>query len=308
MADFTSGMTSIGDLDDSIITEFEAQFLFSLAEMGTMDQFVTYRRNIGAKEIEIPKYDQLSLATTPLTDKEDPASESVVDSKVTLTPAEHGNTVTSTALVNKQTGGLADIAIPRLIGMNMGRTLNKLAILAADASTNEITVAANVGATVAGDIITPTEMGKMFNRLAGGNVDPLVAGDYILVAHDDVIHDLREGTTVGSWQDVLKYTQPGQILKNEVGMFKGFRVIRDNLSTILVDGGVGSVDVYSSYFLGFNALGKAVSADPQMRITGPFDKLGRFLNVGWFGCLKYLIIEQNALFVLRSSSSVGDNV
>ena len=151
-------------------------------------------------------------------------------------------------------------------------------------------------------------MGKMFNRLAGGNVDPLVAGDYILVAHDDVIHDLREGTTVGSWQDVLKYTQPGQILKNEVGMFKGFRVIRDNLSTILVDGGVGSVDVYSSYFLGFNALGKAVSADPQMRITGPFDKLGRFLNVGWFGCLKYLIIEQNALFVLRSSSSVGDNV
>ena len=85
-------------------------------------------------------------------------------------------------------------------------------------------------------------------------------------------------------------------------------MIKDNLSTIDADAGVGgTVDVYKSYFMGFNALGKAVSQEAQLKMTGPFDKLARFLNVGWVGCLKYLIIDQDALEVGISSSSVGDN-
>ena len=126
-----------------------------------------------------------------------------------------------------------------------------------------------------------------------------------MIAHDDVIHDIREQSGANSWIDAHKYALPEALLRNEVGMYKGFRVIRDNLSTIVVDEGVANADVYHSYCVGFNALGYAVSHDIEMRATGPFDKLGRFVNLGWYGCLKYQVIEEQALVLLKSCSSVG---
>ena len=96
-------------------------------------------------------------------------------------------------------------------------------------------------------------------------------------------------------------------LKTKLDMYKGFRIIRDNLSTIVTDGGDVTTDLYYSYFMGFNALGWAVSQDIGMVATGPFDKLNRFVNMGWLGCFNYKIIEQEALVVARTASSVGAN-
>ncbi len=309
MADFTTVMTSVADVDDSIIQEFDQQFIIATAQQQIMDQFVSYKKEIGAKSIELPKYENLALATTPLTDKEDPASEALIDSKVVLIPAEYGKVVTTTKLANVQTGGTSDRAASRLVGINAGRTQDKLAILAMDASTNSLfpgsVVAEN--ALVAGDIMASELMNRAYNKLARRSVPGVVGSDFVMVAHDDVIHDLRESSAAGSWLDVNKYALPGEVLKNELGMFRGFRVVRDNLATIGTDAGAGTVDSYRSYFMGFNALGKAVSQEAQLKMTGPFDKLARFLNVGWVGCLKYLIIDQDALEVGISSSSVGSN-
>jgi hypothetical protein len=90
-------------------------------------------------------------------------------------------------------------------------------------------------------------------------------------------------------------------------MYKGFRIVRQNDSTIGADAGAGTVDSYRSYFVGFNALGKAVSQPAGMTVTGPFDKLGRFLNIGWYAALTYSIVEADALVVGISSSSRGAN-
>lgn len=309
MADFTTGMTSIADVDDSIIQEFDQQFLIATAQEQIMDQFTSYKRDIGAKSIDLPKYNQLALATTPLTDKEDPASEALVDSKVTLTPAEYGNVVTTTKLANMQTGGTSDRAAARLVGINAGRTQDNLAILAMDASANELfpSGVATEAALVAGDIMASELLNRAYNQLARRSVSGVIGGDFVMVAHDDVIHDLRETSAAGSWLDVNKYALPGEVLKNELGMYRGFRIVRDNHATIGTDAGAGTVDSYRSYFMGLNALGKAVSQEAELRITGPFDKLQRFLNMGWVGCLQYLIIDQDALEVGVTSSSVGAN-
>lgn len=307
---FTVNMTGTTEVPDSIIEEYDAEFRVAFAEMGSMTQFATLKREIGAKAINLPKYEQLNLALTPLDEKEDVDSEALVDSKVIIIPAEYGNAVTTTTLASLQTGGMVDRASARMVGINAGRTQNKLAILACDAGTNIILPVGRALVTEieAGDTMDATFMGKAYNLLARNNVPGLSGNDYFMVAHDDVIHDIREQSGANSWIDAHKYALPEALLKNEVGMYKGFRVVRDNLSTIVTDGGLGAVDVYNSYFLGFNAFGYAESSPIEMVATGPFDKLNRFVNMGWKGCFNFKIVEQQALVVGKTSSSVGSNV
>ena len=306
---FTINLSGTAEVDDSIREEFDVEFRVAFAEQGSASQFASLRRDIGAKLINLPKYDQLALATTPLVEKDDPDSEALVDSKVQITPQEYGNVVTTTKLASLQTGGMVDRAAARMVGINAGRTQNKLAILALDAGT-QIQLADGVATVALIDVantVDSAELGLAFNKLARKNVPGLSGNDYFLLAHDDVIHDIREQSGANSWLDTHKYALPEAILRNEVGMYKGFRIVRDNLSTITTDAGVGTVDVYNSYAIGFNALGWAVSQDIGMVATGPFDKLARFINMGWLGCFNYLIIDNEALVVIKSSSSVGAN-
>ena len=311
---FTTNLTGTAQVDDSIILEFDKQFLLSYESMGIADQFVSYKKQIGAKSISIPRYDHLALATTPLTETDDVVSEALVDSEVTFTPVEYGNVVTTTKLASLQTGGsgsqggTADMAAARVVGINMGRTSNKLALLAADASANVI-YANDATSTVtldAADIMSSTELDEVYNKLARASV-PAIGSEYVALMHDDVIHDLRATSAAGTWVDVNKYARPDEVLKNEVGMYKGFRIIRDNLCLLQADGGSGTVDAYTSYFLGLDALGKAASQEPTMIATGPFDKLARFINIGWHGCFQYKILQQDALWTVESASSVGAN-
>ena len=308
---FTNGMTTTAQVDDSIVEEFEAQFLLSYAEMGELDAFASWKRDINAKSIDIPRYDQLSLATTPLTEDEDPDSEALADSKVNLQPEEYGKVVTTTKLANLQAGGKPDLAAAQLVGMNMARTEAKLFLLAADASANVLFPGAvgSEGALTDSDVMDSSTMNRVYNKLSRTSVPglPSAGGDYVMIAHDDVIHDIRDGAGAGTWQDLHKYSLPGEALKNEVGMYRGFRVVRNNLATLTADGGSGTVDSYTSYFVGFNGIGKAVGQDPRMVISGPFDKLQRFLNVGWLGCMKYGIVQPDAVYLVKSASSVGAN-
>ena len=306
---FTLQMTGTPDVPDSIRQEYDTEFMLALAEQGVGSQLATVKRDIGAKNITIDKYDHLGLAVTPLVEDEDVESEKLVTSGVIITPKEFGKVVTTTKLSNLQTGGKVDRAAARLVGINAGRSTNKLSLLTMDASTNRIYSDGAGTATIdAGDIMTSTLMGKVYNKLSRANALGIQGNDYVMVAHDDVIHDIREGSGANSWIDAHKYALPEQLLRNEVGMYKGFRVIRDNLSTIQIDAGVGAVDVYNTYFVGFNALGYGESNGIEMRATGPFDKLGRFINMGWYGVYDYEIVEQDALWVVESSSSVGVNV
>lgn len=309
LADFTTGMTSVSDVDDSIIEEWDKAFTIAYDEMGQALQYVTYKKQIGSKQISIPRYDNMSLATTPLTDKEDLDSEVLSDSDVTLTPAEYGNVVTKTLLASMQTGGIVDSAAAKLVAINMGRTENKLALLAADASTNirRVNGRATTGEVLVGDIASGTELGILYNKLRRASVPPLAGNKFVFICHDDVAHDLREESGAGSWQDINKYTSSEPILSGEIGTYKGFKIVTDMLSLLSEDAGDSNVDVYTSYAIGFNALGWAVSKPGTLRISGPFDKLGRFLNVGWFALEQFKIIEQQALWTLQSSSSIGSN-
>lgn len=304
---FTTNLTGTTELDDSIVEIFDQAYLIAVGQDNVLEQFASVKEDIGAKTIHMPKYARLGLATTPLTETEDVVSDALSDTDVAFTPAEYGKVVTTTNLSNLQTGGKADMAAARLIGINHGSTLDKLAILALDGATNTYVVGGTAEGSVVGTQVADAAFFNYFyNKLARASVGK-IGGAYVSVLHDDVIHDLRTDTTAGGWIDVNKYANPETVLMNEVGMYKGFRVVRDNNASYANQSGAGTVDLYNSYFLGFNALGKAVSQTGRMTITGPYDKLGRFLNIGWYEVCKYGLVDTDAAWLGKCASSVGAN-
>ena len=311
MADFTSGMTGAAEVSDSRVIAFNQAFILENEQSQVLDaNIVSIQESINAKSFNFPRYGTLAMATTPLTAKEDPASTVLADTEIVLTPEEFGNVVTTTKLANLQSVGKVDVAAAQLVGRNAGRTQDGLCILEMDAAQagQTIITAASEAALVAGDVVDGAFLEDAYNKLARASI-PAIGDQYIMVAHDDVISDIRDdASAAGGWTDVNKYNAQEVVLRNEVGMYKGFRLVRQNDSTIGVDAGASNVDSYRSYFVGFNAVGKAISEPARMTITGPFDKLGRFLNIGWYAALKYLIVEADALVVGISSASRGDNV
>ncbi|MEE8598225.1 MAG: N4-gp56 family major capsid protein, partial [Dehalococcoidales bacterium] len=274
-----------------------------------MDQAASYKKSIGSKSIQMAKYPRLSLDTTPLVEQDDVDSEALSDTQILFIPEEHGKVVTTTALANLQTGGTADRAAARLVGMHMGQLTDRLACEALDGSANVSTPnGAAEAALTAAETLSASYLNSLYNKLARRNVKPMANGLYALFAHEDVIFDLRADAGSASWTEISKHQKSDDILKNEVAQLAGFSIIRDNLSTLTTDGGSGAVDTYRSYAMGFNALGKAVSQEPQGVISGPFDKLARFANIGWKGTVKYGIVDQDALELAVSASSVGANV
>jgi N4-gp56 family major capsid protein len=144
--------------------------------------------------------------------------------------------------------------------------------------------------------------GRLFNKLSRTNVPGVLGGMYVGIAHDDVLHDLRQDTAVGGWTDVSKYADPQSVLRGEVGMFGGVRWLRSSNVTL-----TSSTLAYTSKVnvCGFNALGYAESLAPQVKITGPFDKMGRFLNIGWYGVFVFDTIDANNQTQAICASSIN---
>lgn len=269
---YTLNMSGTAQVDDSLITAFDQSFIIAAGQAANLDGFATKRVNIGAKAISMPKYALISPVTTPLTEDEAAVATALSDTEVLLTPAEYGAVVTRTALASLQTGGKVDLAAAQLVGFNMGQSMDALFLAAVNGSSNT-----NAGA------LSATTANTLYTKLARKSIQT-IGGAYVGVAHED---DLKLLRAESGWQDVQKYADPGMVLANEVGMFAGIRWVRNNLQT------PGTVAA-----MGFNAVGKAVSLEPQLRITGPFDNLGRFVNIGWYGVFTYGLVDTDAVQIL----------
>jgi N4-gp56 family major capsid protein len=187
--------------------------------------------------------------------------------------------------------------------------LDGLAIAALEAATTNVIYPNGqtaVGNLTENDILDKTFANRLYNKLARTNV-PGIGGSYFGIAHDDCLHDLREDAGVGGWIDVSKYADPQSALRNEIGMANGIRWLRSSNVTVTDGGGAGSVDSYEVQVVGFNALGRADASALELKITGPFDKLGRYLNYGWYWLGKYGTIDEANMVSGICASSVGAN-
>jgi N4-gp56 family major capsid protein len=155
--------------------------------------------------------------------------------------------------------------------------------------------------------LTAAQVRYARNRLARNNVLKPDGTYYIAVIHPDTAYDLRAETGSGAWRAPKEYTDPQNIYNGEIGEFEGFRFVETTNAALTSDGASGSVDLYTCYFLGYQAVGYAEGIAPAMDLSGPFDALQRLMNIYWYGLFGFGELRRESLFKLYCSSSVGAN-
>lgn len=303
---FKVNMSTTTQLDKHLIQLYDELFIISAENTLAkgIPTLATIKRSGQVKSWDFTIYSKLTVQTSALTEDSEPDREQMSDSNVVITPAEYGNVVMPTKLADLQSGGQATRAAIRLAGINMKESIEKKMILVGEAGTNEIIVnQASEGSLTASDVLTANYVKMAYNKLQRAGIP----SPYYAIAHPDVIYDLISETGEGSWLDTLRYTDSIPILNNEIGMFGGFRWISHPLVTVNTDAGAAGVDTYHTQFFGYNAFGYAESETPHGVVTGPFDNLGRFVDIGWYGVYEFGLVDTNAHWIVTSASSIGAN-
>ena len=258
----------------------------------------------------------LAFATTALNESTDVTPVAISDSQVTVTLAEYGNAVTTTALARGTSFLDLDPVVANLVGYNAGGSLDTLAknILQAGTNVNYSGGAAARNQVTPADTLTASDVRAIRAALLRNNV-PMIGGYYMSFIHPDASYDLRGQTGAATWNEPHAYSDPSNIWTGELGSFSGFRFIETPRAPVFADAGSSTTltDVYRTLFMGRQALAKAYSyvdgnGPFPMTIPGPVtDSLRRFVPIGWYWLGAYAIFRQASLYGVESASSIGKN-
>jgi N4-gp56 family major capsid protein len=242
----------------------------------------------------------------------------MADSQVTLTLAEYGAAVITTALLRGTTFIPFDPVVANVVGFWAGISLDTLSRDVLKAGSNVFYPGASGG--TARNTILPTDTMRAVGvrnalaQLRRAFVQP-INGYYMAFIHPDVAYDLRGETGAAAWRDPHTYSDPADIWNGEVGVFEGSRFIETPRAPIFADAGSSTTntDVYGTLFLGQEALAKAHSMSdgngplPTI-VPGPVtDKLRRQVPMGWYWLGSYGIFRQACVRRAETASSIGSN-
>jgi N4-gp56 family major capsid protein len=262
----------------------------------------------------------LALATTPLTEQTDVTPVALTDTTVLVTLLEYGNAVTTSALARGTSFVNLDPVVANAVGFNAGVSIDTIARNVLTGGTNvayaigDGTIVATSRATVSThNTVVASDVRAARAALVRNNVAN-IGGYYLCFIHPDSAFDLRGQTGSATWNEPHAYSTPDNIWTGEIGSFSGCRFIETPRAQIFADSGsTATTDVYTTLFMGRQALAKAYSyvdgngADPLV-VPGPVvDSLRRFVPIGWYHMVGYGVFRQAALYRLESASSIGLN-
>jgi N4-gp56 family major capsid protein len=260
-------------------------------------------------------YADLAQATGSLTETSDVTAVAMSDSVVTVTLAEKGNAVITTAKLRGTSFLNVDADAANVIGYNMVDSIDNIVHDVLVGGSNEAwagdaTATANIDAA---DNLAATNVRKEVAALRSASVQPYANGTYLGFIHPDVSYDLRDDTAV---TDIIQYQirQDGAAVRQgSIGTFGGVDFIETPRLDIVADGGASAVDVYNTIIVGKQALAKAHSrgagfgADPGI-VFGPVtDTLRRFQPVGWYHLVGYSRFREASIRRIEAASSIGAN-
>jgi N4-gp56 family major capsid protein len=263
-------------------------------------------------------FNDLAEATSTLTETSDVTAVAMSDSQVSVTLAEYGNAVSTTAKLRGTSFLDVDTVAANVIGYNAGSSIDSVvkAVLEAGSNVNYATGGATdptSRATIAAeDVIAADDLRKVTAELRGANV-PTFNGMYMGYIHPDVSYDLRSETGAAAWRDPHVYVDTDMIYNGEIGAFEGIRFVETPRAPLFADGGASNVDAYGTLVMGRQALAKAHSITdgngPLPKIVrGPItDSLERFRPIGWYWLGGYGRFREASLRRIESSSSIGAN-
>lgn len=305
-------------------TAYDRMVYFALRPELFFDRVATVgptRQSMPGAAVVFNFANELAAATTPLAEAVDVDAVAIGNTQKTITLAEYGSAVITTARIRAFSFVELDPIVANLVGYNAGVSQDTLARDALVLGTNVSygTLAGLAGRTNIGaaNNLNAAQVRRMLARLRGANV-PTIGGNYVAYIHPDISYDLRSETGGAGWRDPHTYSQPSEIWNGEVGTFENFRFIESPRAPQWVDasngaGAGGTVDVYGTLFLGAQALAKAFAtvdgngAGPRVVLGPVVDKLRRFVPIGWYWLGAYGVFREAALWRSENASSIGTN-
>ena len=267
----------------------------------------------GGKTIEFRKYSPLAKATTALTEGVTPDGQALNVSTVTATIAQYGGWIKMTDLLLLTAIDNNMVQATELIGDQAGRTLDTITREVLNAGTN-VQYGDGSGKTMRNqltqdDKLTVAAVFRAVRTLKKGLAKP-IDGSYVAIIHPDVAYDIM---TSDQWLDVHKYSNATEIYNGEIGKIGGCRFVETTEAKIFVGAGAGSIDVYSTLFMGANAYGVTEVTGgglehivKQLGSAGTADPLNQVASVGWKATKTAEILVQPYMVRVETGSTFND--
>jgi len=268
-------------------------------------------------------FSDIAAATSTLNEVTDVTPTALSDSQVTVTLAEYGNAVVTTAKLRGTAFLDVDAAAANIIGYNAGDSMDQVVREVLAGGTNVVyggggsTKPSSRVTVQAEDIIAAGDVRKVVAQLRGANVATF-NGAYVGYIHPDVSYDFRSATDAAGWRTPANYVDPSGIYNGEIGQFESVRFIETPRTKVRTDASngtstTGTIDVYDTYIMGRQALAKAYSAQdgngavPKIVRGNVTDYLMRLQPMGWYWLGGYGRFREASLRRIESSSSIGSN-
>ena len=312
-------MTQVSSVD-SVVAAYNLAADLALRPVLYFDQVATVKPTHQAHQggtVVFTLWDDLAPNVTPLTETSDVNSVAMSDTQVTVTLAEYGNAVTTTAKL-RGTGFLGyDADAAEKIGWNAGLSVDRLARTELQAGSN-VRYAGNATArnTVGpDDTIDGDDTKYAAAKLRGANAPGWNGMSYAGFIHPDVSYDYRSSVGTNDWDDAAIRNEGGaRVWNGQIGRHNGIDWIETPTAPFVADAGSSTTltDVYLTLVVGKGCLAKAYSRTesaerPQVRVGPVTDKLSRFHHVGWYWLGGYKRYREECIYRIEASSSIGAN-
>jgi len=311
-------ITQMSSLNSAGNAAFEMLAYFALRSQPLFEMVcdvkTTNQSHAGAS-VKFTTYADADKVTSAISETSDITPVTMSDSQTTVTLAEYGNTMQTTAKARGTSFLNIDADAANIIGYNMGDSLDKIVHDVVTEGSNVLYGgdATATGELAAADVLTANLIRQAVANLRTASAPAFNGNVYVGFIHPDVSYDLRAATAV---TDVIQHQirQDGAAVRTgSIGVFGGVDFIETPRITLTENAGASNVDEYKTVICGKQALAKAHSrqagfgADPSI-VFGPVtDSLRRFNTVGWYHLVGYGRFREACLRRIETSSSIGAN-
>ena len=252
---------------------------------------------------------ELSLATTPLGEYEDPDYVALpAPTKKTLTLNEYGNATVTTMRIKDFSWASIDPIQAELVGRNMSDSVDKLVENVIMSSSNIYNVDASgeisAGAATTGDgVLSSAAIRRLVAEMRGNLALPYEGGYYVAFVHPAAAVALREESDPAGWRPAHIYTENtnGVLFSGDIGVYEGVRFIETTRVPTRVD--TNGDTIYATIVMGRDALVEALNREFSTVITPTTDKFGRLFGLGWYGCAGWGIYNEESIAILESGGT-----
>lgn len=234
------------------------------------------------------RYNPLAAATSALTEATNPSETNIDSAVVSATVKEYGAFDKISSLLYGTSIDRAAKEKVEVMAQNASETLDTLVRdeLYAGATTQFANGRAALNLVQAGDVLTSTEVRKAVRTLKKNNALKYDDGYFLGKVGADTSYDLQGDTT---WVAAHTYRDTAELYKGELGKLHGVRFLEATSDQKFDDNaGASSVDVFSNFVHGREAIGTVDLAGNNMRLiiknsdkNDTSNPLNMFMTLGW---------------------------